>query len=461
MSLGFDDAQRAEGCINIAIIRLLEKYPFHARVLEQFQIRVRPDVGTMAVSVVGDDLLLYHNPPFVLSLPAAQLGGVLLHEVHHVVFGHLLADPADYPDDWARVVAEETVVNEYIREPLTKGAIRLRMFPDLPRRESTSERYARLASVVGRRRIDPPKGCSSPDPEAQDTARKRPSTCRSDGDAGAESDPEGGAGAEESIGKSASKHRRGANGAESAGQPLGNTVDDHSVWAEARQEPERSQAVIRDAMQQAMVQVGPEQVPAMLKDIGEGLGIGSAPSDAARTIERDAKGRLNWTQHLRQYIGRALHVRPVFNRPPRRFPQLVGIMPGRRRQAAKPKILAVIDTSGSITQDLLRIIDAELARLARMYTVMVVECDCTIHRVYAYRRIKSVQGGGGTDFRPPLEPGFLRKSHVDLVVYFTDGLGPAPPQSPKIRVIWCLTPEGREPASWGRAIWMAAKRPEG
>jgi hypothetical protein len=44
--------------------------------------------------------------------------GVLLHEVHHVVFGHVVADPDDFPDRWARIVAEEVTVNEFVTEPL-------------------------------------------------------------------------------------------------------------------------------------------------------------------------------------------------------------------------------------------------------------------------------------------------------------------------------------------------------
>ena len=109
------------------------------------------------------------------------------------------------------------------------------------------------------------------------------------------------------------------------------------------------------------------------------------------------QGQLDWRHLLRRYVGQLFQVRPVFNRPPRRFPSLVGIIPGKRRESERPKIMAVIDTSASITPELLQQIDAELAGLARHYTVTVVECDAMIHAVYAYRAIKSVSGRGGTD----------------------------------------------------------------
>jgi predicted metal-dependent peptidase len=117
--------------------------------------------------------------------------------------------------------------------------------------------------------------------------------------------------------------------------------------------------------------------------------------------------------------------------------------------------MAVVDTSGSVTDDLLERIDAELARLARRFAVTVVECDRAIQRVSPYRgRLKSVLGRGGTDLRPPLQRDFLRAHRAELVVVFTDGFGPAPATPPVVPVIWCLTPGGKAPASWGRTITM-------
>jgi predicted metal-dependent peptidase len=209
-------------------------------------------------------------------------------------------------------------------------------------------------------------------------------------------------------------------------------------------------------VQQSVLEVGVENVPEMLKEICKGLGPGTIPSEAKRELQGDRQGQLDWRRFLRRYVGQSLEVRPVFNRPPRRFPDLVGIVPGRRHLADRPMVMAVIDTSGSITPDLLELINAELAHLAKAYDVTVVECDCAVHRVYTYSKpLQFAQGGGGTDFRPPLERTFLRKHSPDLIIYFTDGEGPAPERSPRVRVIWCLTPQGRQPAEWGRAIWMA------
>jgi predicted metal-dependent peptidase len=119
--------------------------------------------------------------------------------------------------------------------------------------------------------------------------------------------------------------------------------------------------------------------------------------------------------------------------------------------------MAVLDTSGSIPDEVLEIIDGELRMLASGHDVTVVECDAEIHRVAPYRRLEAVSGRGGTDLRPPLEPGVLRKLRPDIVVYFTDGLGPAPEAAPAVPVIWCLVPGGTEPAEWGQVVRMQAR----
>jgi predicted metal-dependent peptidase len=117
--------------------------------------------------------------------------------------------------------------------------------------------------------------------------------------------------------------------------------------------------------------------------------------------------------------------------------------------------MVVIDTSASMTDDLLELIDAELAKLARGHDVTIVECDYSIQRVYEYRhRLKTLAGRGGTNFRPPLEKQFLRKHHPDLIVFFTDGEGPAPAKPPRVPLIWCVTPRGRAPVDWGKKIQM-------
>lgn len=420
-------AQRAAGKIKATVPRLAGRYPFHARVLEQFKLTCMPGVGTMGVTVRSGELLLLYAPRFVLKTPARQLGGVLLHEVHHVVLNHLTADPADFPDQWARTVAEEVTVNEFVKEPLPEGGITLERFPWLPPMESTAQRYERLKAARERIRIVQPS-----------------SSLPSQGGGG-----NAGTGEAPSSGESSP-----AGGEAQPGQ--GQLLDNHEVWREALQDPQAALEVIRDALLQAACEVGTSGLAGALAEAvrGLGLGVGVEAGEEEYRLRGDRDGRLDWRHLLRLYLGQELEPQASLARPPRRFPRLVGIVPARQRRPERARVLAIIDTSGSISDELLELIDGELRRLAACHEVTVVECDTVIHRVERYRRLESVTGRGGTDFRPPLETAFLRQHRPGVVVYFTDGFGPAPESAPCVPVIWCLVPGGESPAPWGRVIPM-------
>ncbi len=225
---------------------------------------------------------------------------------------------------------------------------------------------------------------------------------------------------------------RSAAGDEPTEQPLivegdggGVLIDNHEVWEEARKNPAAARKAVAAAVQQAVLEAG--GVPPELVDAVRSLGVGTIAGSGVYALRRDRSGCLDWKRLLRRYVGEVLSPQPAFDRPPRRCPELVGVLPGRRSLATDATVVAVIDTSGSISEEVLEQIDGELRRMSRTHTLHVVECDCVIHRVSRrVSRLGEVTGRGGTDFRPPLEPEFLRRLRADLVVYFTDGFGPAP-----------------------------------
>lgn len=436
--------QRAQGKIKITAIRLAGRYPFHTKVLEQFKVTAMPAVGTMGVTVRGGELVLLHNPAFVLATPARQLGGVLLHEVHHVVLGHLTADPVKFDDRWARTIAEEVSVNEFIREPLPGGGITLDLFPMLPPLESTSQRYARLKRVRKRS----PFTCPA-------TVTVGPSG-RGDEDAlpteGGAADETGPGADRENSGKASHQQAQG----DQTGAP--HLVDNHDVWQEALQDPQAAQDLVREALLQAVLEAGTaglaKELRKALQGAGLGVSIGTAPGAGQYRLLGDRDGHLDWRHVLRRYLGEELAQEFSMTRPPRRYPELAGVVPGRSRRPHRPQVMAVIDTSGSVDDEMLEMIDGELRRLAGDYEVTVVECDVIIHKVAKYRRLEVVNGRGGTDFCPPLEAAFLQRYRPDIVVYFTDGYGPTPECAPAVSIIWCLVPQGVPPAPWGRVIRM-------
>lgn len=395
--------QRAAGKIGIAIGRLAAKYPYHANVLERFSLRERSDLPTMAVAASDKDVWLYYNTDFVLNLPADQLQGVFVHEIHHVVFRHIFQNVADFPDEWARIVAQEVSVNEFVNEALPDGAVVRELFPNLPPMESTRQRYERLKRVKKRIKLLKPQDW----------------------------------------------YLSGQGDASAA------ILDDHDVWQDAANNPEHAESNVRAVLQDALIEVGNKGLPKAMQKALRRWGIGNRAGTGALSLDGNGSGHLDWKHLLRRYVGRILRPSYVLHRPPRRYPELVvGVVPARSFGGGRAAVLAVIDTSGSISDQTLNQIDAELARLARCHEVKVVFCDCKIHAVFRYRKLRTVTGRGGTDFHPPLETKFLRQQRADLVVYFTDGFGDAPAAPPPVPVIWCLVPGGQCPAQWGRVISM-------
>lgn len=232
------------------------------------------------------------------------------------------------------------------------------------------------------------------------------------------------------------------------------TLDEHSKWAEIIAAGQLAGAVVLTAINRAWDAMTPEQKakvnlpPSVQKAVSEAL----KTSGAAAIGEGTAT--ISWRQILRRYVGRATVRRPMFGRVPRRFPELVGIIPATGRSGSKPKVLACIDTSGSMTPALLADISAELKLMSKTHQIIVVEIDNQIRAVYAFKSVLEVHGRGGTDFRPALEADFLRQQKADLVVFFTDGHGPAPAAPPRVPVLWCLTAHGKHPCNWGKVVKM-------
>jgi len=81
--------------------------------------------------------------------------------------------------------------------------------------------------------------------------------------------------------------------------------------------------------------------------------------------------------------------------------------------------------------------------------------DERIRRVRASELVEvEIVGRGGTDFRPAIERAQRLHPKPSILIYLTDGYGPAPDRAPAgMEVIWCLVGEQvKEPATWGHVV---------
>jgi predicted metal-dependent peptidase len=353
-----------------AVVRAPEfvrRYPHFVWLLGRLQVVSNPEVAVMAVSSWGSSFLLHVNPVFFDEKPQ-YVAGVLVHELHHLVLGHLTHPKFRNRRHPALMnLAMEISANENVAEPLPGDPATLESLRSygIRRGQSTLERYRLLVEAARHHRLP---------------------------------------------------------------------------------------VELLSGLHHAPI-IGPG---------GEPLSQPSVPgSEAGELIERlTAQGspdpRVDWRAALREFASRLRTPQPSWLRPARRFPQAVGIVPGRSRAVdptRKPKLLVAIDTSSSVSTPEMQCVAGELQHIARLAELTVAHCDVRIHRVHRFEgELPEIQGRGGTNLCPPFESEFLAQHRPDGIVYFTDGEGPFPPEDPGVPTLWVLTRPVSFACPWGRRV---------
>lgn len=390
----------------------LAKYPYYAAVLARLSPVADPSIDAMAVSLHERRFYLHVNPEYFLKHPIF-LRGILLHEVHHVVLGHLtnarLFDAA-HPD--LMEIAEECSANEHVEEPLP-DPITWRAFEPLGLRagQSTLERYERLVAARELGRAEPKP---SLDP------RKPTVRAPGGGDVGRYLDEHGWSpgGTSSRVPPGAGEHTRAL---------VASAIED--VASDERLEKPAGKALLLAGREPGRI----------LVELEGALGPAAA--------------RMDWRTALQMFVARVRAPRHTWARPSRRFPGRIGEIPGRAwvsRAVERPRLLVAIDTSMSMSDRELLEIARQLVPLSEHASLIVAECDAEVQRTYPFEgTLPRVKGRGGTDLRPAFEPSLLRAHAVCGVIFFTDGVGPYPERAPSVPTLWVLTKDARFACPFG------------
>jgi len=382
----------------------LEAYPYYAAILAKITPVADPSVKRMAISLYEGRLYLHVNVESFMAEPQF-LRGVLLHEVHHVVLGHLTHPKfVDVEEPELMDLAVEMSANEYIEEPLPP-AVTCRAYSAVGIRpgQSTRERYEILVEYA-----------------KKTGARPRPS----------------------------------------AGEQGAGTVDDHRFLARGRAAPggvAQTAILVSNAVSEESRE-GEHEEAQQDRDVPRRfLLAGRTP---ARIVEelmdttRMPDEPMDWRAALQMFAARARAPVHTWSRPSRRFPHRIFEVPGRSwslRSSDIPHLLIAIDTSLSMSKIELEDIARQLTVLSERAHVIVAECDAAVSRVYPFAgSIDKVTGRGGTDLRPVFAPEILGAHDVDGVVYFTDGDGPFAPEPPTVPTLWVLTKPTTFACPWGQ-----------
>jgi len=227
-----------------------------------------------------------------------------------------------------------------------------------------------------------------------------------------------------------------------------------------------------DSIKDSSPNMNKQTLQNVINQVGSSLGE-EAPEAIRKkmTVEKDSQ--MNWKQELHYLVKQLKGQKKIYTyrKRNRRIPYAPA-----RKKAPRLKLVVILDTSASITEEKLNDFNSELRRILKTHSniqIIVIVCDEEIRDVFEFTT-KSIRqgvtfgGGAGTDFRPPFalieDRGHpLLKQKPDIVLYLTDGLGPAPSHF-NLPTIWCLTTPGQvpidanqkpqAPITWGKFIHL-------
>jgi len=236
--------------------------------------------------------------------------------------------------------------------------------------------------------------------------------------------------------------RQCAAGEFGKGGELSHVMSSHGMWEDVKDD-QLAKEFAKDIVRKA-------------KDLS-GKGYGNLPGALREMIDELLKTKkpiIPWGKVLRMFCASALE--RVLDYTVKRVSRRFGTRPGTRKGDVL-KLAVAIDTSGSISDDELKLFWSEIRWIWRNGAIIdIFECDTKISERSPFKFTGKwdgeVHGRGGTSLEPVLKEVVGK---YDALIYFTDFEAPTIETRYRIPILWVLTNEMDEddyPYKWGRVI---------
>jgi predicted metal-dependent peptidase len=414
------EAEAAAFDMDRYMVRLMWDEPFYAKVLRGINKKRTEQIPTAGVAVVDGQVTYYWNPRFVASLEkdegSDKIIGLTIHECLHLAYDHC-TDRAH--KDHARVwnYATDLAINCQI--PLDKlpscGIWPGKEFEPVKEeiREKIGEERAAKFDALSRLIADLDQHLS---------AEEYFTILMSDKDA------------QEAIeGNEAGQPGEGM-GEDGFGSGMPGSMDDHGAWGDMSEE---DQAVAKAQIKQAMAEAA--------KDCDQKGSWGSVPAETRAEIRRMIANDIPWQAVLKKFVGMSRRSvrRTSWGKINKKNPMLV---PGSKRSMTA-SIAVYIDQSGSVGNDELEMLFAELGSLAKKTEFTTFHFDTSIDEKSetVWKKGRTPQAHrtrcGGTCFNAVVNHANKNKHRFDGILILTDGYAPKPDPC-RMKVGWVITPSG-------------------
>ena len=186
---------------------------------------------------------------------------------------------------------------------------------------------------------------------------------------------------------------------------------------------------------------------------------GKLSRDMARLVEYLLEPKLPWRALLSHYMTARARDDYSYTRPSSRRGE-PAIFPSLRSHQLD--VVAVLDTSGSITPEEMNDFVAEIDAIKGQIRARIQLHSCDdrlnpdgpwVYEVWEPMHLpERLRGGGGTSFEPVFAWAESLDQAPDLLVYFTDAEGKFPAGPPTYPVLWLV--KGKAPVPWGQRIQL-------
>ncbi len=210
-------------------------------------------------------------------------------------------------------------------------------------------------------------------------------------------------------------------------------LNDYEVPEQEEQEP-NEQATIEDSEYELMLEQIIQKIESQDK----------LPTGLERLIKSAKPSKISWKDLLYRYIN--AHAKIDYKMFPSNKKHLYRGVTLPSINSEELKIAVAIDTSASIDDSSLNSFLTELEAIMQTfpnYQIELIECDYKIQNTTRLSPLEPIiskaKGGGSTDFRAVFE--YLENLNEDFkfLIYFSDGEGVFPKQTPNIDTLWVLT----------------------
>ena len=426
--------------------KLLIKYPSFGSIIANLEFQESKEVASAGT----DGKVVLYNPEFVNGLTDKKMIFLFIHEICHVAFEHISRSEGKDKRLWN--IATDSVINALLKRDglqMIDGAV------DIPEAVNydAEEMYNKLLKEQQSSQDNQEEQSSQDNQEGQNSQDNQEGQSSEGSQEGQNSQDN-----QEGQSSQGSQEQQGSQGNEEQQADVGH--DTHSLWEKAIEErkKERENKKTRksnekkddiEQLTEEFVQKGEKEIfkqnkiekRKQLQELSRELAKQSS-HEAGTGIQRQGKKLddigiatplIDWRKLLRQ----AVKFDEEWTRKNARMRN--GYFRHRVEEISIPETEILLDTSGSVSETLLRNFLRECKNILANSKVKVGCFNTEFHGFTELRRVEDIDNmefpiGGGTDFNAAVEA-FSRR--VPNKIIFTDGEASMPEKTVK-NVIWVV-----------------------